>query len=217
MGPRNRLISPATRSISDVSHSQTTCTRHPSATKAATFRSSRRALPSSLLRQNSRRVFGSRFALQPSCRCQKQPCTKTTFRRDRNTRSGRPGKSFACSRYRYPIPCTRRRTSNSGLVSFERILLINSLRWRAESWSRPIRRSDCGTTPWLGSTRPLCGAVVHQRCPSRLPPLPKRMRTGIQAACDSITPVVEPPLGERIARWSTAIPAATACSWREWR
>ena len=51
------------------------------------------------------------------CRCQKHPWIKITLRRDLKTRSGAPGSRRSWSRYRNPIPCTRRLTNISGLVS----------------------------------------------------------------------------------------------------
>ena len=85
-------------------------------------------MPSSLGPQNSRRDFGIRARAQFSCRCQKQPWTKTAFLRERNTRSGHPGKSLAWSRYRYPMAKTSLRTSSSGRESLERTRAMTSER-----------------------------------------------------------------------------------------
>jgi len=63
-----------------------------------------------------------------SCRCQKQPWTKMAFLRERNTRSGHPGKSLAWSRYRYPMAKTSLRISNSGRESLERTRAMTSER-----------------------------------------------------------------------------------------
>jgi len=52
--------------------------------------------------QKSVLVFGMLAFRHPLCWCQKHPCTKITFFLDRNTISGRPGKSAACNRYRKP-------------------------------------------------------------------------------------------------------------------
>ncbi len=51
--------------------------------------------------------------------CQKQPLTFMTFFRRANTRSGVPGRERTCRRYRYPREWTKRRTTNSGAVSFD--------------------------------------------------------------------------------------------------
>lgn len=93
---RKSLIVPSKCPASPlVSHSHITSTRQPFSRNIASFRRSRWTFPSSLRRQKSDRVLGNRFREQPSCRCQKQPCTKIALRCGRNTRSGRPGKSFA--------------------------------------------------------------------------------------------------------------------------
>ena len=42
--------------------------------------------------------------------------------------SGRPGRSFACNLYRYPSACRRRRTTNSGAVSFRLTRFISAER-----------------------------------------------------------------------------------------
>jgi hypothetical protein len=50
------------------------------------------------------------------------------FLRERNTRSGHPGKSLAWSRYRYPMAKTSLRISNSGRESLERTRAMTSER-----------------------------------------------------------------------------------------
>lgn len=62
------------------------------------------------------------------CLCQKHPLTSITFRRDGNTISGVPGSSRLCRRNRYPMPCSRWRTTNSGLVLRGPMRDINALR-----------------------------------------------------------------------------------------
>ena len=47
-----------------------------------------------------------------------------TFLLGPNTRSGHPGRSRRCSRYRYPLLCNSRRTITSGHVSFCRTAAI---------------------------------------------------------------------------------------------
>src|SRR5262249_8086403 len=56
--------------------------------------------------------------------CHQQPFTKMTLRRALKTRSGLPGRSETCNRYRNPAACSRRRTTHSGLVSFPLIARI---------------------------------------------------------------------------------------------
>ena len=97
-------------------------------------------------RQKSNFDFGHLVFLHDPWRCQKHPCTKITLPRLGNTMSGLPGRSRACKRYRYPIPCTRCRTSISGFVSFPLTRLIRWLRSAAVKvsislttvlWQRP--------------------------------------------------------------------------------
>jgi hypothetical protein len=57
-------------------HSQIVRTRQPRRRKAAAWRLSRAALPSSFFRHHARLVFGIRASLQFRCRCQKQPWPK---------------------------------------------------------------------------------------------------------------------------------------------
>jgi hypothetical protein len=79
--------------------------------------------------QKSVLLFGVVATLQPLCRCQKQPCTKTTVLCRGSTRSGLPGRSGRCSRYRSPLACRSLRSTISGLVFRPRILDILSDRW----------------------------------------------------------------------------------------
>ena len=67
--------------------------------------------------QYSGLLLGNLLPSRQLCRCQKHPCTKITRCRRENTMSGVPGRSFRCSRNRYPIRCSVRRTRSSGLVS----------------------------------------------------------------------------------------------------
>ena len=82
-----------------VQHSQTSMTVQPRASSSSTVLSSRNLLPSSFGRQKSSFVFGIRASLQfgSGCRCQKHPCTNSAMPRRRKTRSGFPGRSFACN------------------------------------------------------------------------------------------------------------------------
>jgi hypothetical protein len=62
------------------------------------------------------------------CRCQKQPCTNTTFLRFANVTSGFPGNERVLVLNLYPIRCRVLRTSSSGRVFDPRILRIFSER-----------------------------------------------------------------------------------------
>lgn len=52
-------------------------------------------------------------------RCQKHPLTNNALARPGNTRSGVPGRSLRCNRYRSPSACAAFRTASSGPVFFE--------------------------------------------------------------------------------------------------
>lgn len=105
-------------------HSHSIATRQPARRSATRTALSRSTLAENLVRQNSGRVAGFVVKRQPVCRCQKQPCTKTTAPYFGSTRSGRPGMFFACSRYRKPRACNARRSSSSGAVSLPLIPAI---------------------------------------------------------------------------------------------
>jgi hypothetical protein len=120
-------------------HSQITRTSHPRSARRARLRSSLLLFVSSFGTQNSSLDFGSLASGQAGseCMCQKQPCTKRTFLRRAKTRSGTPGRSRRCSRYRYPMPWTSRRTSISGLVSRPRTRPMRALRCSGVRVSMP--------------------------------------------------------------------------------
>ncbi len=102
--------------VSFVSHCQITSVRHPCAPSSNRTRRSRSTFRSNFACQKSSRDLGCVAFLQPSCRCQKQPCTKiATFHRG-NTRSGVPGKSVRCSLNLKPSEWATRRTLSSGTV-----------------------------------------------------------------------------------------------------
>ena len=69
------------------------------------------------------------------CPCQKQPCTKTTLRREGNTMSGVPGRSRRWSLNRYPSRCRARRSASSGFVSLCPTFDIMYERRSAVTWS----------------------------------------------------------------------------------
>jgi len=111
-----------------VSHSQIIITRQPSFFKRRVFRRSRSTFRLNFSCQKASLLFGVLACLQPWCRCQKQPRTSITVLYFGSTISGFPGRSFRCSRKRYPIPCSNDLTSLSGLVFSDRIRLIFQLR-----------------------------------------------------------------------------------------
>ena len=113
-----------------ISHSQTSRIDQPAFRRDLLTLRSLKRLPSSLARQNSMRLFGSLASLHVAflCLCQKQPWTRIILRNREKTRSGLPGRSFTCNRYRKPIECTIRRTINSGPVSVPLMRAILSLR-----------------------------------------------------------------------------------------
>ncbi len=117
----------STLSMSFNWHSQITREHHPSELSSSICRPSLCRLVAIFVVQNSIFDFGIR-PREHSCPCQKQPWTKITFLLRMNTRSGLPGKSARCNRYRYPILCTSRLTSISGFVSFDRTFAICTLR-----------------------------------------------------------------------------------------
>lgn len=106
---------------SRIPHSQMTMTRQPASVRSRQLRRSRAILPSNFSCQNSRLVEGVVQYLQPTCRCQKHPCTKITVLNLGNTRSGFPGSRASWSRYLNPALCRALLITSSGLVSFPRI------------------------------------------------------------------------------------------------
>ena len=88
----SRLLSSAEKSL--VSHSQTTSDSQPSVRSAVKVLRSRSTLASRFSFQNATLVLGVTLPYRQSCTCQKRPCTKISFRRDRKTRSGRPRTPF---------------------------------------------------------------------------------------------------------------------------
>ena len=132
----SRFSSRPAKSALSVSHSHTTSTFHPSLRRARRLTLSRAALPSSFANHQSRRLVGLVQFLHFLCRCQKQPCTRTTVLCFGSTTSGRPGSFFPCSRNLYPILCSSERTTFSGVVSFPRMRLMFQLRRVLVSRSR---------------------------------------------------------------------------------
>ena len=126
--PRNARSLFASRLSSPISHSQTTRHRHPLLVRRLTTSLSLVRFAFIFGTQYSRRLCGARLRPHPLWPCQKQPCMNTTEWRFRNAMSGRPGRSEAWSRYRYPSLYRRRRTAISGRVFFARTADITALR-----------------------------------------------------------------------------------------
>ena len=78
--------------------------------------------------QNSTFVFGIDAFTHLECRCQKQPCTKTTVFRAGITISGLPGNLLSCRLNRMPDRCRNDRTFSSGTVFFARMRPMSKLR-----------------------------------------------------------------------------------------
>ena len=94
---RNATIRDVRRSRLEgfVWHSQMIRTDHPFFLNWRSIAVSLFLFPSSFSRQKLTLVLGIRLPIGQLCWCQKQPWTKTIFRRRRKTRSGRPGRSRA--------------------------------------------------------------------------------------------------------------------------
>lgn len=131
LGLLSQTSNPSTVSSGDcrIAHSQTTPTRQPTPRRARIAAWSRSRLPASFLSQNSARDLGSWKDEQPSCRCQKHPCTNTAARHFGNRRSGFPGSDFECRRKRKPFLQSNRRIASSGFVFVPRIRDISSERF----------------------------------------------------------------------------------------
>lgn len=114
------------RGMEDNEHSHTTATRQPSRISAVLFLRSRALFALNFDLQKSGFAPGMRPRWQ-ECPCQKHPWTNTTALSPGNTKSGRPGRPLECSRYRNPSAHTALRTTNSGLVSLERMSDIRAL------------------------------------------------------------------------------------------
>ncbi len=84
--------------MSRSSHSQTTIAFQPNYRRRWSLTASLSRLPRNLGPQNSCLDLGIRASAQPSCMCQKNPCTKTTLWRLGNTISGFPGSRETCRR-----------------------------------------------------------------------------------------------------------------------
>lgn len=153
------------------SHSQTRYTRHPALLNAWWLLLSRNRLASIFVAQKPLLVPGIRPFWQ-RWPCQKHPSTKTTTPYFGRTRSGRPGRSLAWSRYRSPDACRNDRTSSSGLVSLLLIRDIRSLRSDGlrvsvtfgDSFGMP-EVGGCARPSPGGHSRRLSGGPAH--CPGR--------------------------------------------------
>ncbi len=105
-------------STGDSSHSHTTITFHPSASRAAVSAASRSLFLRIFSAQNSTLLCGSLNFPHPGCPCQKHPFMNITVWYLLSTRSGHPGSLLECSEYLNPIECSPLRTTISGRVSF---------------------------------------------------------------------------------------------------
>ena len=91
-------------------------TLHPSLSRVCCALTSRSTFFANFGSQKSSLLLGVYAYLQPGCLCQKQPWTNRHNRCLENTKSGFPGRSFLCRRYRSPISWHTDRTTNSGCV-----------------------------------------------------------------------------------------------------
>jgi len=130
-------------------HSHTVATRQPSCLRSASFRRSRATFSLNFCCQNLRFDDGVAARMQAGCRCQKQPCTKTTARYLGNTKSGLPGRSFTFSLYLNPARCIAALRTRSGSVSRPRIPAIIRDRVAASTMSAiSFSPSSCRRAFW---------------------------------------------------------------------
>lgn len=119
-------------------HSQTTAILHPNASSSEMFRRSRLTFSSNLVDQNVSLELGWVHHRQSRCLCQKQPWTSTTALYFGNTRSGFPGRSGTCVRYRNPAACSAVRIVFSGLVFLPRMPAIICERFTLSTTSATV-------------------------------------------------------------------------------
>jgi hypothetical protein len=130
----NASIFSASNLLPRTSHSHSSKTDHPSDRSAFRTALSRFRFRLSFAVQYALFVFGRDASLHV-CPCQKQPCTMMILLNRLKTISGRPGKSLACNRKRYPKRCRIDLTVFSGRVSLLLILDITTDRLRCEKTS----------------------------------------------------------------------------------
>ena len=163
-------------------HSQTIATRQPASSRSRRLCRSRSVFASNLACQNFGRVVGVVVYWQSACRCQKQPCTKHTAPKRRNTRSGLPGSLRSCRRYRSPRAWMARRRTNSGRVFLLPIPAIMRERVVGSTMSAivvPVRSRRgypdnrlhdtsisprCGHAPTEDRAAASCGAISPFEC-----------------------------------------------------
>ena len=102
----------------DSSHSQTTITFHPNASRAATSCASLSLFRRIFSCQNSTFDRGILKLSHPGCPCQKHPFMNITVWYLLSTISGHPGSLLECNEYLNPSECSHLRTTISGRVSF---------------------------------------------------------------------------------------------------
>lgn len=110
-----------------IAHSQTTATRHPRQCNCSIDRRSRATFAANLSFQNSALFLGVAAFRQPSCRCQKHPCTNTAAPNLLSAKSGEPGRLRTSMRNRKPAANSSDRRALSGSVSLR---LIARMFWR---------------------------------------------------------------------------------------
>lgn len=158
-------------SRSRVSHSQIVITRQPALRRELSFRRSRATFCENFVDQKSTRDLGMEAFEQPSCRCQKQPCTNITVRNFGKTISGDPGRSLRCSRNLSPSACSERLTIISGLVLVRPTDLIIRLRTGSTSVLTITVESEARNRQSLRTRPKACR-------PSRVPPSSPRTLSG---------------------------------------
>ncbi len=105
-------------STGDNSHSHTTITFHPNASRAATSCASLSLFRRIFSCQNSTFDRGILNLSHPGCPCQKHPFMNITVWYLLSTMSGHPGSLLECNEYLNPSECSHLRTTISGRVSF---------------------------------------------------------------------------------------------------
>ena len=148
-----------------VSHSQIIATSHPKVSSSAFTFLSRMTLASNFPSQNSMLDLGIDALLHPGCRCQKQPWMKMQRLNFRKTRSGVPGRSLRCSRYRSPKACANRLTRSSGPVFALRTRDINQERRsgvRRSTNTHSAAHIDDGAAKWAPTAENNASAMIGE-------------------------------------------------------
>lgn len=144
-----------------VSHSHITSALQPRFVMSTIFNASRSTFRLNLARHISTFVLGRVAFGQPRWRCQKQPCTNTAIRYFGKTKSGAPGRSRRCNRYRYPKEKTSFLTIISGVVFLLFTALMISLRFSLETRSAMPPRFKNGNSRQCRQGRSPRDATSH--------------------------------------------------------